>query len=102
MQDLIKQIKEVHQELTEGTLTVDQTIVLLSTIIDEFNARDKGDDSEKGYLKSLFLNKRIKEINVKNEESKKRVKNLKILTLLHDLGLDQLTENDINRVLNSV
>ena len=38
----------------------------------------------------------------KNEAAKKRVKNLKILTLLHDIGMDHLTEKDISRVLKTV
>ncbi|WP_298505341.1 hypothetical protein [uncultured Maribacter sp.] len=102
MQDLINQIKEVRHQLSAGDLSVEETIIVLSTIIDEFNERDEEGDSEKGYLKSLFTNKKVKEINAKNEAAKKRVKNLKILTLLHDLGLDQLTEKDVTRVLAGV
>ncbi|WP_298485170.1 hypothetical protein [uncultured Maribacter sp.] len=102
MQDLINQIKEVRQQLSTGDLSVEETIIILSTIIDKFNARDEEGDSEKDYLKSLFTNKKVKEINAKNEAAKKRVKYLKILTLLHDLGLDQLTEKDITKVLAGI
>ncbi len=103
MQDLIKEIKEVRRRTTEGELSVSETIVLLSDIMDKFNAsNDDYSDSEKGYLKSLFKNKKIKEIDAKNEKAKKRVKNLKILVLLKDIGFDKITEQDIEKTLKGI
>ncbi|WP_299430787.1 hypothetical protein [uncultured Maribacter sp.] len=101
MQDLIIQIKEVRHKLSGGDLSVEEAIIVLSTIIDKFNERDET-DNEKGYLKSLFTNKKLKEINTRNEEAKKRIKSLKIVTLLHDIGIDQVTEKDVNRILKGV
>jgi len=101
MQDLINEIKEVRLKLTEDTISIEETILILSTILDKFNEREEK-DSERAYIKSMFTNKKVHEINTKNEAAKKRVKNLKILTLLHDIGMDQLTEKDVTRVLTSV
>ena len=59
MQDLVIKIKDLKLKIRNGQLSIEETIVLLSDIIDKFNKSENQDDSEKNYLKSLIQDKII-------------------------------------------
>ena len=101
MQDLVIKIKDLKLKIRNGQLSIEETIVLLSDIIDKFNKSEDQDDSEKNYLKSLIQDKIIVKFNIKNKKSELKIKVLKIFIILNEIGVKDVTKEDIKMTLYS-
>ncbi len=99
MQQLVEEIIKIRKKLQNREFSVQQTVLALADIIERFEEQEQDYDGEKEFLKSLLAVKNLGEWKDKNQRTKSKLKNLKILMFLSDFGIDGITEQEIEKIL---
>ncbi len=101
MQEFVDAIIKIRRKLEANELSVPETVVLLSQLIDKYEGQEDTYDSEKDYLKSLLGLKSFIKWDFKTKKTKSKLKNLRILMFLNDFGITTITENEIERIVSA-
>ncbi len=97
MKDLVDEIKKLKLEIESNLLSKREVVLKLERLLASYQD-SRETDSEKGFIKSLWA-KNLKERQNQNKRNLRRIKNLKIVLLMNDLGIQNVTEEEIHSIL---
>lgn len=101
MQNLVEEIIELRRKSRSNNYSIEQIILALGKIVEKYDLEESDHDSEKEYLKKFLKIKSFRQWNGINKKTKQKLKHLKVLMLLRDLGIDNVSESQVVLVLQS-